>query len=405
MKVLTLSLILTLYLPSLLAQEKFDFDYKIDSKAFEAERKFYVHVPADYHKNTSDSLGVIFILDGQGKEFYNNAKAIIDYLIWSYQIPKMIVVGVHSESRYKEFIPLDKSKDKSDPQNVGQAEKLREHFVNEMIPILEKDFRINNFKAVIGHSRGGAFIANTIFSEDHDLFNAYIAISPGMQYLNRQILNDAKTMIQENKQFNNFYYCSYGSVGSLESEFSIQVNYLDSLFSAHPNESVHWRTQEMPGKTHWSVVAPSIVDGLVKMNRAYQVDQFLIEEFSQNTGESLKKQIDMYYTQQKKKLKYVIPPNAPELRYIGNEMSEVGMNERAVELFDIAIELDSNQLRTYLSKAEVLIQKKDFAAASEVYETARKMLELNKAGAEEKQLLKDKERLQERIENLKKIQE
>lgn len=404
MKSLVLALIVALSAPSLFAQNKFDFDYNIDSKAFNAERKFYIHVPEDYYENESDSLGVIFILDSQSKAFYNNAKGIIEYLGWGYQMPRMIVVGIHSENRHKEFIPLDKSKDMTDPENVGEAEKLRLHLKDEVFPIVHKEFRTNKFKALIGHSRAGAFIANTVFSDSHDLFNAYIAISPGMHYLNRQILNDAQSMIKGKAEFNNFYYCTYGTVGSLEPYFAPQVNYLDSLFKAYPNNTIHWNKKEMSGKTHWTVVAPSIVEGLMEMNRAYQIDQFLIEKFAQNDGLTMKEQIDKYYQVQEEKLNFSIPPNAPDLRYYANEMTEVGMYNRALELYDLSLEIDKNQIRTYYGKAGALIELENFVAAKKVYETAVKILDLNNAQLDKEQLDKERERLQQQINNLKLMQ-
>lgn len=401
MKTLIIALILALFAPCLLAQDKFDFDYKIDSKAFGTERKFYVHLNENYYKNQSDSLGVIFILDAQGKTFFNNAKAIIDYLVWSYEIPQMIVVGIHSENRHTEFIPLDKSMKKEDPKNIGQAEKLRMHLKEEIFPMLEDSFRTNEFKALIGHSRAGAFIANTIFSESNDLFNAYIAISPGMHYLNRQILNEAQSMIKENAIFNNFYYCTHGTVGSLEPYFAKQVSYLDSLFTVYPNKTIHWGKKELAGKTHWTVVAPSIVEGLVEMNRAYKIDQLLIEEFSKNEDLTLKEQFDTYIKQQKEKLKFVIPNGASDLRYYANEMKEVGMYKRAVELYDLSLDINRNQLNVYLAKADALIHLKDFTAAKNVYESASDILELNEAQLSPDELAENKLMLQEHIAKIK----
>ncbi|MEO0626144.1 MAG: hypothetical protein AAFY91_04090, partial [Bacteroidota bacterium] len=223
------------------------------------------------------------------------------------------------------------------------------------------------------------FIASTIFSEENDLFHAYIAISPGMHYLDRQILNDAESMIQENASFHNFYYCTYGTVGHLEAYFDPQVNFLDSLFRAHPNETIHWGKKELPGKTHWSVVAISLAEGLVEMNRAYQVDQYLVEEFSRNEGLSLAEQIEAYYTQQSDRLGYTVPLQAPSLRYYGGEMQEVANNNRALELYDLSLSLDQNEVRTYFGKADALIQLERLSEAMIVYEEAIEVLELNES--------------------------
>ena len=400
MRILLICLITVFLSSTLIAQDKQEFEFTIPSEAFAADRKFYVHVPERYNQNKTDSLGVIFILDSQSKEFFNNAKSIIDYLIWSYQIPPMIMVGIHSENRNTEFIPLNNSLEKDNPDNAGQAELLRKHLSDEVFPMLESKFRINKFKALIGHSRAGAFIANTIFSDNNDMFNAYIAISPGMDYLNRQILNDAATMIKSNAVFNNFYYCTYGTVGSYEPYFEIQVQYLDSLFQAHPNETIHWDKKKIPGTTHWTVVAPSIVEGLIEMSRAYQVDQVLIEEFSKNEGLSLKEQIDTYYKKQEAKLKYVIPPNAPDLRYYGNEMQELKNYTRAIELYDLSLSYNKNELRTYYGKAGALSQLKKYTEAEKVYKEAIKILELNVTQLEKSDLDKKRERIQQLIADL-----
>lgn len=381
----------------LLSQNKYDFEYEINSSAFGEERKFYVHVHEGYYSNELDSFGVIYILDAQSSSFYNNAKSIIDYLVWGYQITPMIVVGIHSDNRSTEFIPLDNSLPSESDENNGTAHLLREHMEEEIFPLVSEKFRVNDFRAIIGHSRAGAFIANTIFSDEKDLFNAYIAISPGMHYLNNQLLDAAEEEISSGTNFHKFYYCSYGTVGSLEAYFKPQVNYLDSLFNAHPNNTIEWQMKEMEGKSHWGVVAPSIVDGVLKMNRAYEVDQLLIEKFALNEDKSINEQVAEYYNEQKEKLGIVFPMTALNLRYYGNEFSEIGKYNRAIEMYDMSIELDKNQIRSYFGKAGSYEELKDLGNAKSVYEEALKVLELNENDLQEDRLLKLKEQIQENL--------
>lgn len=338
--------------------------------------------------------------DAQAASFYNNAKGIIDYLVWSYQISPMIVVGIHNDNRSREFIPLDKSKAADAEGNNGQAEKLRQQLEEEIFPFVDSAFRVNTFKALVGHSRGGAFVANTIFSDKHDMFNAYISISPGMHYLNRQILKEAADIIPTKPAFHNFYFCTYGTVGSLEAYFEPQVKYLDSLFEAHPNPTIHWEMAEMTNKSHWGTVAPSLTEGLLRMNRAYQVDQALIQEFSAHKDKGLKEQVDAYYAQQKEKLGHTVPMNAPNLNYYGNEMLEMGEAERAVELFDLALELNDKETRIYFGKAEALRRTKQIDAAKEVLKEISVLLEKNEAGLSEEDVAKRKRWVKEELEEL-----
>lgn len=332
------------------AQPKLDFTFTVDSESFESERKFYVHVPDRYVESTRDTFGVVYVLDAQSRSFYDNAKSIIDYLVWGYQITPVIVVGIHTENRGNEFIPKNKSLDENDENNSGQAQQLRDHIKNEIFPIIRDSFRVNDFKAIIGHSRGGAFIANTVFGEDRDMFNGYIAISPAMHYLDRQILKEAESQIQANVEFNKFYYCSYGTVGENERYFGPQVQYLDSLWSAHPNESVEWRTKEFPSSTHWTVVAASIVDGMQEMNRVYTTDQYTVETMVA-AGQNIRTAINNYESMQRRKLKFGIPVNAGELSYFASQFMEEENHSVAMDLIEESIARDPLYFRAYTIKA------------------------------------------------------
>lgn len=386
----------------LFSQNKLDFDYNINSAAFDNERKFYVHVHEDYYLNEVDSFGVVYVLDAQASSFYNNAKNIIDYLVWSYQISPVIVVGIHSDNRGTEFIPLDRSLSENDEENKGQVHLLQKHLEEEVFPIIKKDFRVNDFRALIGHSRAGAFIASTIFSDKKDLFNGYIAISPGMHYVNNQMLDDAEKMIQEGAEFHKFYYCTYGTVGSIEKYFDPQVNYLDSLFKAHPNKTMDWNMKKIEGKTHWGVVAPSIADGMIKMNRAYQVDQYLVEQFVEQKDLSIKDQIDQHHTTQFEKLQYAFPVNPARYRRYGNEIEEYGDYKSAIELYDLALSLNPKDLRSYISKGYALSELDEKIKAAQVFNEAMKVLESGELDMDQEQMDRYKKRIESNLENLKK---
>ena len=382
------------------SQNKVDFDYTIPSTAFGKDRKFYVHVHEDYYRDTMDAFGVVYVLDAQAAAFYNNAKSIIDYLVWSYQIMPLIVVGIHSDNRGSEFIPLNKSLAKDDPDNWGEAHKLTEHIEKEIFPVIEKDFRTNGFRAIIGHSRGGAFVANTIFGENKDLFNAYIAISPGMNYLDNQILDDAAKAISSETEFNKFYFCTYGSVGTLEKNFKPQVDFLDSLFKVHSNQSIVWEKMELLGKTHWTVVAPSVEAGITSMNRAYQVDQHLFEQFAANKDKSIRQQVEEFYATQQEKLKYTYPLRSFKLRYYGNQFTGMGLYPQALELYDLSLEKDKHDVRTYMNKAWAYRKQKDKTNAKKTYEQALQILELNEKGLSPERIEKRKKDIQEEIEDM-----
>ncbi len=373
----------TLVLCSICCGQQVDFSFDLESQFFDHERKIYVHLPEYYHDNPTDSLGVVFVLDAQAESFYQNAKGIVDYLVWSHEIMPLIVVGVHSQNRGTEFIPKDDRLDEDHEDNSGQADKLRAHIRDDIIPLLEDSFRINGFRALVGHSRGGAFVANTLFGKSRDLFDAYIAISPGMHYLDNQILDQATTALQSRDDFHKFYYCSYGTVGELEKYFKPQVDLLDSLIRVHDVQSIEWRKKVLEGKSHWSQVAMSLADGLVEMSRAYLVDQYLVEKWV-SEGKDIATTIETYEATQRDKLNYYIPVSSSFLRYFGTQYFELEDYQSAEKILKVAVQRDPQHWRSYSSLAYAQHMGDNSEAALDTINLAREQLLSSNLSEDEK---------------------
>lgn len=362
--------------------QEVDFEFTIESEYFNAERKIYVHLPEDYYLMEKEEFGVIYVLDGQGTSFYNNAKSIIDYLVWGYQIVPVMVVGIHSDDRGTEFVPKNRNLAQDDPDNSGTAHLLQDHLKKEVFPLIQEKFRASDFKALIGHSRGGAFVANTLFSDRKDMFNAYISISPGMHYIDKQILNDAEKTIKSGAPFNKFFYATYGTVGSLEKYFKPQVEYIDSLLNEHPNPTLVWEKKEFENTTHWGVVAPSINYALLSMSRAYQADQYLIDQFCNNKSKRVAEQIELYYQQQEKKLGFTYPIPDRKLKYYGDQQSEYENYDRAAELYEIAINKGTGDHSLFSSAGWNYQKLGNKQKAKEYYEHCIQLIEKNDMGWE-----------------------
>jgi predicted alpha/beta superfamily hydrolase len=146
------------------AQNKSEIEHTVTSEVFGKERKVKVFLPNRYQRDSISKFAVTYVLDAQHQIFWDAAKGNIGYMVDNYSVMPMIVVGVVSDSRGPEFNP--------------KSTKLQTHLQNEIFPLIEKNYRTDGFRAIVGHSWGGAFVGNTIFSEKRDMFDAYIGISP-----------------------------------------------------------------------------------------------------------------------------------------------------------------------------------------------------------------------------------
>ena len=220
---------------------------------------------------------VTYVLNPHSDAFWNMAKSNIGYLANNYCVIPMITVGIVSDNRGSEFAP--------------PATTLQDHFKNEVFPLIEKNYRTEPFKAIIGHSWGGNFIGTTIFSENRDLFDAYIGISPSFGDTNSHVVRKADSLLKLKTKFKKYLYLSHGNVGRREAEFGGYVAQIDSLLKKYPTPSIIWQPRLIDRTDHWQIVIPSFSDGLISMSRNYFADQQVIEQLSEKGSNNLKLQI------------------------------------------------------------------------------------------------------------------
>ena len=323
---------------NLFAQENLSVEYAINSDLFETERNIKIFIPGKYFLDSTQVYTVSYILDAQSDDFWNMAKGNIGYLVNQSKVIPMIAIGISSDDRGEEFDP--------------DSKKLKEHLRNEVFPFIEKEYRVNSFRTLIGHSWAGAFIGNILFSEDNDMFNAYIGISPSLSANDEIILNNADSILKQKQEIGKFFYCSSGDIGYREEEAFSDILKMDSIIQKYPNETLNWNFQVFKNTDHWSCVIPSINYGLIKLSRNYTTDQKLLEDFQKNNQTSLREQIEEFNSLQKKNFGFTFKPNYLFFRSLADDFREQGKFEAAKELYLLSIELGNDDVVCYFNLAQ-----------------------------------------------------
>jgi len=278
MRLITLLVFYCLVL-SLSAQEmeKFAIEHRIASKAFATERKITVYLPPAFYKYPDDKYTVTYVLDGQYAPFIDAVVKTIEYNVNAGKILPTIVVGVHSENRGREFSTAMDAGDKQE----GRAPALQQHFREEIFPLINSIYpNQEDYRTILGHSSGGLFVLYTLFSDQADLFDGYVGISPALRPGNNRILETAKERLSRGDTSHKFLYCSSGTVGEREELFGGAIARLDTLLKEYPEHGLNWHPDKIAGLDHWSVVMPSVVNGLLAQTRTFRVDQKLWLEWS-----------------------------------------------------------------------------------------------------------------------------
>jgi predicted alpha/beta superfamily hydrolase len=149
---------------------------RIHSAVLNEDRSYRVYLPPSYRWAKDRSYPVLYLLDG-GEQFVHTA-ASVDYLATYGEIPEMIVVGVDSTVRVRDFTQSDWS---SHWIGGGGAGNFKRFLSTELIPTVERTYRANGFPALSGHSAGGQFALYCLTSEP-SLFHAYMVLSPSLDW-------------------------------------------------------------------------------------------------------------------------------------------------------------------------------------------------------------------------------
>ena len=276
----------------------------------------------------------------------------------------MITVGIVSEDRGFDFNPNNN--------------ELSEHFLNEVFPLIEKEYRVNQFRIVVGHSWGGAYIGNTIFGDYSYLFNGYIGISPSFDAIGGVIFDQAQETLSKNIALKKYLYASSGDFGYREDESYQGLLQMDSLIKKYPNKTLGWTYQVIENTGHWTCVIPSLNNGLVAVSRNYLADKKVMETMALNTGQSLVSQLDEFLENQQLNFGYAQAASPRYVRHVADDFREQGNIQAANELYQYSIAQGNDDVVCYFNMADTYAQLGDKVKAKEAFEQSLEKLEEQK---------------------------
>src|SRR4029453_18801224 len=81
----------------------------------------------------------------------------------------------------------------------GGADNFLKFFETEVIPEIEKQYRVQPYRIFAGHSLGGLFAIHAMINKP-GLFNSYIAVSPSLQWEHDEALKRAEAYLTNQKE-------------------------------------------------------------------------------------------------------------------------------------------------------------------------------------------------------------
>jgi predicted alpha/beta superfamily hydrolase len=267
-------------------------DYIFDSEVFNEERTISVFIPESYNSGDSTKkFNVAYLFDGQFQPYYSMASSIMSYYEQTNEGIPLIIVGIHTKNRWDEFVPIC---EEEKTENIEGADKLSLFLKNEVIPLIELNYRATNFKIGIGHSLGGTYVINEII-RDASLFNAVIAVSPNLTVCNKQIITRANEFYSSSPDNRKFIYTTAGTVGDMENNFRESLVQLDSLTTKMNLKKMFWNCEILDGHNHMTTFVPTFDAGYLKISSKLSLfDSDLLVMANDTTSSIVTLLIDFY---------------------------------------------------------------------------------------------------------------
>jgi predicted alpha/beta superfamily hydrolase len=153
------------------------------------DRQLFVAKPADYDR-TTERYPVLYILDAE--THFRYATGIVEFLAFADRIPEMIVVGVASgsrERRTRDLTPVSTSEmDQRFTPSHGGAANCLSFLTQELVPMIDRNYRTRPYRILVGHSHGGLF-ASYVLALKPTAFQAYLAIDPSLSWNNGAVVD------------------------------------------------------------------------------------------------------------------------------------------------------------------------------------------------------------------------
>jgi len=334
------------------------------------ERTILVRTPVGYEANNV-RYPVLYMTDGDAH--MGHTAGTIDFLTRNGRISDLIVVGVTNTDRTRDLTP-EKSSAKNPAGELqsptsGGADNFLKFFQTELIPEIEKQYRVQPYRILAGHSLGGLFAIHAMISKPA-LFQSYIAVSPSLQWENGETLKQAEEYFKNQKEMN---VTLFASIGNEQGGISENFDRFKEVLSKTNIKGFEWQAERMSDEDHGSVVLRSHYFGLRKVYEGWQMPR----DPATGAISGGLKGADEHYKKLSERFGYSIPTPENLINQVGYQLLGAGKPEEAIATFKTNVERYPGSANVYDSLAEAYERGGRIDLAEPLYEKARTLGEQN----------------------------
>ena len=322
----------------------------IPSKVLGEERTILVSTPPTYDQS-SQRYPVLYMTDGGAH--LTHTRGTVDFLARLGLMPQVIVVGVNNTDRTRDLTPTHVASRTIDGRvfespTSGGALKFLDFFEQELFPFVDAHYRTLPLKFFTGHSFGGLFALNALFTRP-EMFHALLAVSPSLNWDDDLPIRQAGSFFDDRDELNVTLFVAMAD----EEEGDPAPNRLDRLektLSEADADGFEWAVMRMPDETHGSVVLRAHYWGLRKVFENWRLPTD--PENGRFVGGL--EEIKAHYAGLSKKFGVTVEPDEATINGIGYQVLGREEFDSAIAIFRYNVELNPGSANVCDSLGEAL---------------------------------------------------
>ncbi|HQV35013.1 MAG TPA: alpha/beta hydrolase-fold protein [Flavobacterium sp.] len=229
------------------------------SKKLGADREIYISLPPSYEKDTNRNYPILLVLDAE--YLFDPFQGALKFGNYWDDLPEVILVGICQNKTEERYADSEFDEETGLPDSTGA--NFFDFIGTELMPYLEKTYRIAPFKIIAGHDTTAGF-TNFYLYKDNPLFDAYITLSP-------DLATDMENRIPERlglitKPIYYYHSTADGDVKKMQK----RIKELDEKAKVIKNTTLNYKFDEFIGASHYSLVLHSIPNALYQFFAVYQ---------------------------------------------------------------------------------------------------------------------------------------
>lgn len=217
----------------------------IASKYVNENRVINIWTPPNY-KDSNESFPVLYMPDGGIKEDFPHIANTLAKLLEENKIPPFILVGIENTERGRDLTGSSEAEDDKQycPITDG-AKNFRAFISEELIPEINKRYRTQPKKGIIGESLAGLFVMETFFTKPKT-FDFYIAMDPSLWWNNNYLASNANTLLTRLPEKDIKLWFAGSSVEDI-SQYTKQV---EKALQNNAPLNLTWKYSDEPNEQH-----------------------------------------------------------------------------------------------------------------------------------------------------------